>query len=49
MEITWNGGNNTIFSEKFIKQGFVEAVIALPQNLYLNTGIACSLHGAKQK
>ena len=24
--------------EKFIKQGFVEAVIALPQNLYLNTG-----------
>ena len=32
-----------IIREKFIKQGFVEAVIALPQNLYLNTGIACSL------
>ena len=41
--VTWNGGNNTIIREKFIKQGFVEAVIALPQNLYLNTGIACSL------
>lgn len=40
--VTWNGGNNTIIREKFIKQGFVEAVIALPQNLYLNTGIACS-------
>ena len=31
------------FVKKFVKQGFVEAVIALPQNLYLNTGIACSL------
>ena len=41
--VTWNGGNNTIIREKFIKHGFVEAVIALPQNLYLNTGIACSL------
>lgn len=41
--VTWNGGNNTIIREKFIKQGFVETVIALPQNLYLNTGIACSL------
>ena len=41
--VTWNGGNNTIIREKFVKQGFVEAVIALPQNLYLNTGIACSL------
>lgn len=41
--VTWNGGTNTIIREKFIKQGFVEAVIALPPNLYLNTGIACSL------
>ena len=38
--VIWNGGNNTIIREKFVKQGFVEAVIALPQNLYLNTGIA---------
>ena len=29
--------------EKFVKKGFVEAVIALPSNLYSNTGIACSL------
>ena len=41
--VTWNGGNNTAIREKFVKKGFVEAVIALPSNLYLNTGIACSL------
>ena len=41
--VTWNGGNNTVIREKFVKKGFVEAVIALPSNLYLNTGIACSL------
>lgn len=41
--VTWNGGINTVIREKFVKEGFVEAVIALPSNLYLNTGIACSL------
>ena len=41
--VTWNGGSNTTIREKFVKKGFVEAVIALPSNLYLNTGIACSL------
>ena len=41
--VIWNGGNNTAIREKFVKKGFVEAVIALPSNLYLNTGIACSL------
>ncbi len=41
--VTWNGGNNTAIREKFVKKGFVEAVIALPSNLYMNTGIACSL------
>lgn len=41
--VTWNGGINTVIREKFVKKGFVEAVIALPANLYLNTGIACSL------
>ena len=35
--------------KKFVKQGFVEAVIALPQNLYLNTGIACSLLVLRQE
>ena len=41
--VTWNGGINTVIREKFVKKGFVEAVIALPSNLYSNTGIACSL------
>ena len=41
--VTWNGGINTVIREKIVKKGFVEAVIALPSNLYLNTGIACSL------
>lgn len=41
--VTWNGGINTVIREKFVKKEFVEAVIALPANLYLNTGIACSL------
>ena len=41
--VTWNGGINTVIREKIVKKGFVEAVIALPANLYLNTGIACSL------
>ena len=41
--VTWNGGVNKVIREKFVKKGFVEAVIALPSNLYLNTGIACSL------
>ena len=41
--VTWNRGINTVIREKFVKKGFVEAVIALPSNLYSNTGIACSL------
>ena len=41
--VTWNGRINTVIREKFVKKGFVEAVIALPSNLYSNTGIACSL------
>ncbi|MEI3196450.1 MAG: N-6 DNA methylase [Lachnospiraceae bacterium] len=41
--VTWNGGNNTIIREKFIKRGFVEAVIATPAKFIFKCRIACSL------
>lgn len=40
---TWNGGISKTIREKFVKQGWLEAVISLPANLYTSTGIATSL------
>lgn len=40
---TWNGGISKTIREKFVKQGWIEAVISLPGNLYTSTGIATSL------
>lgn len=40
---TWNGGISKIIREKFVKQGWIEAVISLPGNLYSSTGIPTSL------
>lgn len=39
----WNGGISKTIREKFVKQGWIEAVISLPGNLYTSTGIATSL------
>lgn len=40
---TWNGGISKTIREKFVKQGWIEAVISLPGNLYTSTGIPTSL------
>ena len=47
--VTWNGGNNTIIREKFVKQGFVEAVIALPSKFVSEYRNCMFITGAKQK
>lgn len=39
----WNGGISKNIREKFVEQGWIEAVISLPGNLYTSTGIATSL------
>lgn len=41
--ITWNGGASKEVREKFIKMGFLEAVIALPANMFSSTSIATSM------
>lgn len=35
----WNGGISKTIREKFVKQGWIEAVISLPANLYTSTAI----------
>lgn len=40
---TWNGGPNKIIRERFIKLGLLEAVIALPANLFTSTSIPTSM------
>lgn len=40
---TWNGGISKTIRERFLKYGFIEAVIALPENLYETTNIPTSL------
>lgn len=40
---TWNGGISKTIREKFIKLGWIEAVISLPGNLYTSTAIPTSL------
>ena len=40
---TWNGGISKTIREKFVKQGWIEAVISLPGNLYTSIGIPISL------
>lgn len=40
---TWNGGVSKTIRERFLKLGYVEAVISLPENLYVTTSIPTSL------
>ena len=40
---TWNGGIDKIIREKFVKMGYLEAVIAMPANMYSTTGIQTSM------
>ena len=40
---TWNGGLSKSIRERFIKMGWIEAVIALPANLYSSTSIPTSM------
>lgn len=40
---TWNGGISKTIREKFVKLGWIEAVISLPGNLYTTTSIPTSL------
>lgn len=40
---TWNGGLSKQIREKFIKLGFLEAVISLPSNLFVSTNVPTSL------
>lgn len=40
---TWNGGMNKKIRERFIKMGFLEAVIALPQNMFSHTLVSSSM------
>lgn len=40
---TWNGGISKSIREKFVKLGWIEAVISLPGNLYASTSIPTSL------
>jgi len=42
-EITWNGGMNKKIRERFIKMGFLEAAIALPQNMFSHTLVSSSM------
>lgn len=41
--ITWNGGISKDIREKFIKNGWVEAVIALPRNMYSSISIPTTM------
>lgn len=41
--ITWNGGISKQIRERFIKMGYLEAVIALPQNMFASTSVATSI------
>lgn len=41
--ITWNGGIDRIIREKFVKMGYIEAVISLPANMYSTTAIPTSM------
>lgn len=40
---TWNGGVSKQIRERFIKMGYLEAVIALPQNMFASTSVATSI------
>ena len=40
---TWNGGISKTIREKFVKLGWIEAVISLPGNLYTTTAIPTSI------
>lgn len=40
---TWNGGLSKNIREKFVKEGWIEAVIALPANLYQSISIPITM------